>query len=409
MAASDANAEVALVPFSTGSNEIMSSDGVNQYFMYLQQNVVHGADLSAVAIEAERRHRQVLQQVVEVYEQQCRRALENTIAEARHAIGMQAEEANREITRLRDENVQLVGNLTVANAGIQSREMRIDQLNAELLRSDQKCRSLVDEAVATMSSQMDAREHELRQHYEAQLENSRIMSEGLQAEIDRLSAEAAHAVAHDSSWQPVGGSMPNAQIDQVQQHESLDDYMRNRVRNALDSGVGPLEGEKTRHHASATVAGPPKPTLPLTGEMKEPQEGSFVGLPSLISAQDRGDATQELLKSLTKLLADKSSESKPKVKEADTIKLADQPTPESYRHWKNAVREEIRAASDKPDKAWEWLAEVYDKNLKPAEKMEKLRIPETSERLTLSCLRRSRVPPKAILARRSSTTRRNSR
>ena len=348
---------------------------MNQYFMYLQQNVVHGADLSAVASEAERRHRQVLQQVVEIYEQQCRRALDNTIAEARHAIGMQAEEANREITRLRDENVQLVGNLTVANAGIQSREMRIDQLNAELLRSDQKCRSLVDEAVATMSSQMDAREHDLRQHYEAQLENSRIMSEGLQAEIDRLSAEAAQAIAHDSSWQPVGGSMPNAQVDQAQQHESLDDYMRNRVRSALDSGIGPLEGEKTRHHASAAVAGPPKPTLPITGEMKEPQEGSFVGSPSLISAQDRGDATQELLKSLTKLLADKSSESKPKVKEADTIKLADQPTPESYRHWKNAVREEIRAASDKPDKAWEWLAEVYDKNLKPAEKMEKLQDP----------------------------------
>ena len=68
MIASDAYAEVALVPFSTGSNEIMSSDGVNQYFMYLQQNVVHGADLSAVAPEAERRHRQVLQQVVEIYE-----------------------------------------------------------------------------------------------------------------------------------------------------------------------------------------------------------------------------------------------------------------------------------------------------------------------------------------------------
>ena len=160
-----------------------------------------------------------------------------------------------------------------------------------------------------------------------------------------------------------------------QQHESLDDYMRHRVRSALDSGIGPLEGEKTRPRASATVAGPPKPTLPITGEMKEPQEGSFVGSPSLISAQDRGDATQELLKSLTQLLADKSSESKPKVKEADTIKLADQPTPESYRHWKNAVREEIRAASDKPDKAWEWLAEVYDKNLKPAEKMEKLQDP----------------------------------
>ena len=375
MAAPEANAELALVPFSTGSHEIMASDGVTQYFLHLQQNVVHGADFNAVATEAERRHRQVLQQVVEVYEQQCRRALDNTIAEARRAIGAQADEANREIARLRDENAQLAGNLQVANAGIQSRDYRMEQLNAELLRSDQTCRSLVDEAVATMSSRMDAREHDLRQHYEAQLENSRIMSEGLRAEIDRLSAEAAQAVVNESSWQPVSSHMLEVQNEQAQQRESLDDYMRSRVRGALDSGIGPLEGEKTRHHANAAVAGPSKPTLPITGELKEPHEGSFVGSPSLISAQDRGDATQELLKFLTKLLADKSSESKPKVREADTIKLADQATPEAYRHWKIAVREEIRAASDKPDKAWEWLAEVYDKNLKPAEKMEKLQDP----------------------------------
>ena len=39
------------------------------------------------------------------------------------------------------------------------------------------------------------------------------------------------------------------------------------------------------------------------------------------------------------------------------------------------MREEIRAASDRPDKAWEWLREVYDKDIKPAEKMMKLQDP----------------------------------
>ena len=336
---------------------------------------MHGADLNAAATEAERRHRQVLQQVVQVYRQQCRRALDSTIAEARRAIGVQADEANGEITRLRDENIQLVSSLQVANAGIQSRDHRIEQLGAELLKSDQKCRALVDEAVATMSSRMDAREHDLRQYYEVQLESSRAMSEGLQAEIDRLQAEAAQVAANESMWQQVSSQVHETHGAQVQPQESLEEYMKNRVRDAFNAGIGPLEGENKRQHASAAVAGPSKPTLPIDGELKDFHDGSFEGSPSLISAREKGDTTQELLKSLTKLLTEKSSDSKPKVKEADTIKLADQPTPESYRHWKNAVREEIRAASDKPDKGWEWLAEVYDKNLKPAMKMEKLQDP----------------------------------
>ena len=95
----------------------------------------------------------------------------------------------------------------------------------------------------------------------------------------------------------------------------------------------------------------------------------------MVTDRDRGDATYQLLKSLNKLLEDKGSDSKSKVKEAEHIKLPEQPTPETYRHWKNAVREEIRAASDRPDKAWEWIREVYDKDVKPAEKMKKLQDP----------------------------------
>ena len=41
------------------------------------------------------------------------------------------------------------------------------------------------------------------------------------------------------------------------------------------------------------------------------------------------------------------------------IKLPEFPTPESYRSWKTAAREKIRAASDSPDEAFEWVLEVY--------------------------------------------------
>ena len=36
------------------------------------------------------------------------------------------------------------------------------------------------------------------------------------------------------------------------------------------------------------------------------------------------------------------------------------PAPESYRTWKNHVRDEVKSCSDRPDEAWLWLNEVYD-------------------------------------------------
>ena len=50
-----------------------------------------------------------------------------------------------------------------------------------------------------------------------------------------------------------------------------------------------------------------------------------------------------------------SEEEKPKVKEAESIKLPDIPKPETYRSWKTATKEAIRAASDQPDEAVKWV------------------------------------------------------
>ncbi|OLP98785.1 hypothetical protein AK812_SmicGene18734 [Symbiodinium microadriaticum] len=56
-----------------------------------------------------------------------------------------------------------------------------------------------------------------------------------------------------------------------------------------------------------------------------------------------------------------TEEGKPKVKEAETIKLPDFPSPETYRSWRTSVREILRAASDRPDEAFAWVQEVYKK------------------------------------------------
>ena len=49
------------------------------------------------------------------------------------------------------------------------------------------------------------------------------------------------------------------------------------------------------------------------------------------------------------------------MKEAESIRLPVFPNPESYRSWKIAVREAVRAVSDRPDEAFNWVQEVYEK------------------------------------------------
>ena len=89
-----------------------------------------------------------------------------------------------------------------------------------------------------------------------------------------------------------------------------------------------------------------------------------VGKPS----EGAPNPTLDFLKAQTGLLeaagllkGESAQEEKPKAKEAETIKLPDFPNPETYRSWKTATRESIRAASDKPDEAFRWILEVYDK------------------------------------------------
>ena len=69
-----------------------------------------------------------------------------------------------------------------------------------------------------------------------------------------------------------------------------------------------------------------------------------------------------LVKALQSMMGKSDDDGKPKAKEAETIKLLDFPTPETYRSWRIAAREAIRAASDRPDEAFAWVQAVYAKD-----------------------------------------------
>ena len=81
------------------------------------------------------------------------------------------------------------------------------------------------------------------------------------------------------------------------------------------------------------------------------------------------EATEILAEALKAAIKKPEDDDTPKAKEAEAVKLPDFPNPETYRSWKISVREAVRAASDKPDEAFKWVQEVYDR----AASMEHLR------------------------------------
>ena len=75
--------------------------------------------------------------------------------------------------------------------------------------------------------------------------------------------------------------------------------------------------------------------------------------------QGEPDWRELLISALRGDRGNRDRDDKPRVKEAEIIKLPSMPKPEEYRSWRTQVKEEIRAASDKPDDAWKWVNAVY--------------------------------------------------
>ena len=57
-------------------------------------------------------------------------------------------------------------------------------------------------------------------------------------------------------------------------------------------------------------------------------------------------------KMLMKLVKGHTDDKKPRTRESETLRFKETPTPETYREWK-------KSASDRLDKAWSWIMEVW--------------------------------------------------
>ena len=64
-------------------------------------------------------------------------------------------------------------------------------------------------------------------------------------------------------------------------------------------------------------------------------------------------------KMLMKLVKGRTDDEKPRTRESETLRFKEVQAPETYREWKTSVREDVRAASDRPGEAWPWIMEVW--------------------------------------------------
>ena len=89
-------------------------------------------------------------------------------------------------------------------------------------------------------------------------------------------------------------------------------------------------------------------------------DGGGGGGPGGSDSEDSDDKFARKLKKFLKSSREPDEhDDKPKVKEADTVKVPAFPTPESYRNWRIKTREAVVAASTKPDEAFRWVNEAW--------------------------------------------------
>ena len=158
----------------------------------------------------------------------------------------------------------------------------------------------------------------------------------------------------------------NEPIPEIKSPDVLAQEAKARLDELLKVGapLDPAVGNDKPH--LPTLSGFMTPTEPV----KTPPHDS----PKSVGKQQQVMGASDLIE-LVKALTQRDEKDKPKTKDAAVIKLNNMPAPESYRNWKNHVRDEVKSCSDRPDGAWAWLNEVYDQSCTREQLEKKLQDP----------------------------------
>ena len=422
------------VPNIAGGNPVPMDDEVmNQpvvaYFTFIQNNMTQISSGNALQVmrEAEQRHLQIMHGVVDPIRSEWSSRL--AMQEQEHEQRLQDVE-NKAINALNEERKrgdELEVRLKQAQA---SHDSRVEEFKAEAnAKHDQKIaeerQRITSEfeasyaktvehatsAIAATKKQYEdqaaieqARYIQLKNEFEnykkdmtEKINEAAAQNLSLQDQIDDLQeqlkhvAKAQHATAPDASVpkaEPatVAGvphysiATPRAQdataakgSDEPIHELKTPAVLAQEAKAKLDEL---LKGGSLQKKSAVGDDKPQLPTLTHSGFMtpteaiKTPPNES----PKGVAKQQQMMGATELIE-LVKALTQRDEKDKPKTKEAELIKLNNMPAPESYRTWKNHVRDEVKSCSDRPDEAWAWLNEVYDQSCTRDELEKKLQDP----------------------------------
>ena len=353
----------------------MGSAPVTAYFQFVQQNIqqVYNGNEDAIIAEAERRHKEIMGQWLEMVKTKFRQAIDEVASKHHEELSSVRQQAQSSYN-------QVQGELSAAKARIlklesersieaEARKAELDSLRIQLMHDCQQTVTAItsgaEQGVATLRAEFNERETQLRR----ELRDAENENYSLQQMLDDLKAKM-HA-GPELEYHPT--SVMNTPVS-TPGHD--DTKRKNPLETIAAEATARLSGLFAPKAPTATIIGdappgaaaPIKPVLPVYGGTaadggKTPTNMFHSPAPSIREPHkpaSSGAITSEQVIELVKSLTQRESDEKPKVKEADHIKLNDMPTPETYRQWKHHVRDEIKSCSDKPDAAWDWLMEVYN-------------------------------------------------
>lgn len=234
----------------------------------------------------------------------------------------------------------------------------------ELSRAESQNRSLQDR-IEDLEIELDLVRRLPPASQPAFASNTAVPSTPVAAEASKMThhAEPAPAASEPSVFERLKAKAA-AELKSAFRSDSKAEHFDMASFNSARSDGGRSEANDAAAPKSSAERpeNPKLPVLPVEGartptvEVPSPSIRSQVGKPP----PQGGVSQEDLITILSQLATNTGAPSRPRAKEADSIKFPDMPTPESYRNWKNQVKDEVKSCSDQPDAAWLWMNEVYD-------------------------------------------------
>ena len=378
-------------PSSASGTQYMQANQYNQANLYQQLTIVNPgysveqvrSELSEFMREAERRHHAASRYQAEASEMRVDNLEQQAMKNHYEAIGrlesnisrIEVRAADRdkflvsELQSLQEQNMAMqrdhAGNISIAEViqaqrlkSVYSNEMTdFQRSNSEFLSeqfAEQFSRFNKEESlrVSLVEDQMQAQNDELQEELASAEKALKFYRDTAKAnEVPLPSTPLSGASGYTGLRTPPGISAP--QGPQIPNPHVIPESMRGLF---AQMNVGPPNVAEAP--GAPSFAQPAETPRSTTGP-QAPVGNSNEGAPNL--TLDFLKAQTALLEAAGLLKGESAQEEKPKAKEAESVKLPEFPNPETYRSWKTATRESIRAASDKPDEAFQWVLEVYDK------------------------------------------------